>query len=172
MGRLRLSQPASSKYITPEGMQQLRDELNHLWRVERPKVTQAVSEAAAQGDRSENAEYIYGKKRLREIDRRVRYLQKRIPDLQVVERAPDDPARIFFGAWIKLEDESGKDYCYRIVGPDEFDPARGWISIDSPLARALLKKTAGDEVRVALPKGEMEYYVVAVQYTPFSTDEP
>lgn len=172
MGRLRLSQPASSKYITPEGMQQLRDELNHLWRVERPKVTQAVSEAAAQGDRSENAEYIYGKKRLREIDRRVRYLQKRIPDLQVVERAPDDPTRIFFGAWIKLEDEGGKDYSYRIVGPDEFDPARGWISIDSPLARALLKKTAGDEVRVALPKGEMEYYVVAVQYTPFSTDEP
>lgn len=153
-------------------MQQLRDELNHLWRVERPKVTQAVSEAAAQGDRSENAEYIYGKKRLREIDRRVRYLQKRIPDLQVVERAPDDPTRIFFGAWIKLEDEGGKDYSYRIVGPDEFDPARGWISIDSPLARALLKKTAGDEVRVALPKGEMEYYVVAVQYTPFSTDEP
>ncbi len=172
MGRLRLSQPASSKYITPEGMQQLRDELNHLWRVERPKVTQAVSEAAAQGDRSENAEYIYGKKRLREIDRRVRYLQKRIPDLQVVERAPDDPTRIFFGAWIKLEDEGGKDYSYRIVGPDEFDPARGWISIDSPLARALLKKTAGDEVRVVLPKGEMEYYVVAVQYTPFSTDEP
>ncbi len=175
MGRLRLSQPASAKYITPEGMQQLRDELNHLWRVERPKVTQAVSEAAAQGDRSENAEYIYGKKRLREIDRRVRYLQKRIPDLKVVDRPPDEPARIFFGAWTKLEDENGKEVRYRIVGPDEFDPARGWISIDSPLARALLRKTAGDEVRVTLPKpalsdlegGEMEYYVVAVQYTPF-----
>ena len=175
MGRQRLPQPASSNYITPEGMQQLRDELNHLWRVERPKVTQAVSEAAAQGDRSENAEYIYGKKRLREIDRRVRYLQKRIPDLQVVDRPPDDPTRIFFGAWIKLEDEAGKLVCYRIVGPDEFDPAKGWISIDSPLARALLKKTAGDEVRVTLPTpalseaegGEMEYCVVAVQYTPF-----
>jgi len=175
MGRQRLSQPASSKYITPGGMQQLRDELNQLWRVERPKVTQAVSEAAAQGDRSENAEYIYGKKRLREIDRRVRYLQKRIPDLQVVDRPPDDPTRIFFGAWIKLEDEAGKLVCYRIVGPDEFDPAKGWISIDSPLARALLKKTVDDEVRVILPKpalsevegGEMEYCVVAVQYTPF-----
>ena len=175
MGRLRLPQPASSKYITPEGMQHLRDELNHLWRVERPSVTQAVSEAAAQGDRSENAEYIYGKKRLREIDRRVRYLQKRIPDLQVVDRPPDDPAQIFFGAWIMLEDESGKEVRYRIVGPDEFDPAKGWISIDSPLARALLKKTAGDEVRVTLPTpalneiggGEMEYYVVAVRYTPF-----
>jgi len=167
MGRLRLSQPASSKYITPEGMQLLRDELNHLWRVERPKVTQAVSEAAAQGDRSENAEYIYGKKRLREIDRRVRYLQKRIPDLKVVDRPPDEPARIFFGAWIKLEDENGTEVSYRIVGPDEFDPTRGWISIDSPLARALLKKTVGDEVRVILPNGEMAYDVVAVQYTPF-----
>ena len=167
MGRQRLSPPASSKYITPEGMQQLRDELNQLWRVERPKVTQAVSEAAAQGDRSENAEYIYGKKRLREIDRRVRYLQKRIPDLKVVDRPPDEPTRIFFGAWIRLEDEDGKEVRYRIVGPDEFDPAKGWISIDSPLARALLKKTEGDEVRVILPKGEMEYYVVAVQYTPF-----
>ena len=156
-------------------MQQLHDELNHLWRVERPKVTQAVSEAAAQGDRSENAEYIYGKKRLREIDRRVRYLQKRIPDLKVVDRPPDEPARIFFGAWMELEDESGKVVRYRIVGPDEFDPAKGWISIDSPLARALLKKTAGDEVRVILPKpalsdvegGTMEYYVVTVQYAPF-----
>lgn len=167
MGRQRLSQPASSKYITPQGMQQLRDELNHLWRVERPKVTQAVSEAAAQGDRSENAEYIYGKKRLREIDRRVRYLQKRIPDLKVVDRPPDEPERVFFGAWVQLEDETGKEVRYRIVGPDEFDPAKDWISIDSPLARALLKKTAGEDVRVILPKGEMEYYIVAVRYTPF-----
>ncbi len=148
-------------------MQQLRNELNQLWRVERPKVTQAVSEAAAQGDRSENAEYIYGKKRLREIDRRVRYLQKRIPDLKVVDRPPDEPARIFFGAWMELEDENGLVVRYRIVGPDEFDPAKGWISIDSPLARALLKKTVGDEVRVILPIGEMEYCVVAVRYAPF-----
>jgi len=166
--RQRLPQPASSKIITPDGMQQLRDELNQLWRVERPKVTQAVSEAAAQGDRSENAEYIYGKKRLREIDRRVRYLQKRIPDLKVVDRPPDDPARIFFGAWIELEDQDGKPVSYRIVGPDEFDPAKGWISIDSPLARALLRKTAGDEVQVQLPLGETRYHIVAVHYSAAS----
>jgi transcription elongation factor GreB len=164
MGRQRLSSPPSSKLITPEGMQALRAELDHLWRVERPKVTQAVSEAAALGDRSENAEYIYGKKRLREIDRRVRYLQKRIPDLKVVDRPPDDPARVYFGAWVRLEDEDGNEAEYRIVGPDEFDPHQGWISIDSPLARALLKKTVDDEVRVTLPKGEATYWVVAVRY--------
>jgi transcription elongation factor GreB len=167
MARNRLPSPPSSKLITPEGLQQLRAELDHLWRVERPKVTQAVSEAAAQGDRSENAEYIYGKKRLREIDRRVRYLQKRIPDLQVVDRAPDDPARVFFGAWVRVEDEAGEQHDYRIVGPDEFDPAKGWISIDAPLARALLKKTVDDEVKVLLPKGETTFYVVAVQYRAF-----
>lgn len=164
MGRLRLPQPVSSKVITPAGMQQLRDELNQLWRIERPKITQAVSEAAAQGDRSENAEYIYGKKRLREIDRRVRYLQKRIPDLKVVDRPPDDPTRIFFGAQITLEDEDGKEVRYRIVGPDEFDPAKGWISIDSPLARALLKKTVDDEVVIETPGGRHQYFVIAVHY--------
>lgn len=151
-------------------MQRLRAELDHLWRVERPRVTQAVSEAAALGDRSENAEYIYGKKRLREIDRRVRYLQKRIPDLKVVDRAPDDVTRIYFGAWVKLEDDAGIEHIYRIVGPDEFDPQLGWISVDAPLARALLKKSAGDEVAVTLPKGETHYYVVAVQYRPFRLD--
>ena len=164
MGRQRLPSPPSSKLITPEGLTRLRAELDHLWRVERPQVTQAVSDAAALGDRSENAEYIYGKKRLREIDRRVRYLQKRIPDLKVVDRPPDDPSRIFFGATVQLEDDAGGEHEYRIVGPDEFDPNRGWISIDSPLARALLKKTEGDEVRVALPTGEKRYWVVAVHY--------
>jgi transcription elongation factor GreB len=167
MVRQRLPSPPSSKIITPEGLQRLRDELNDLWRVERPKVTQAVSEAAAMGDRSENAEYIYGKKRLREIDRRVRYLQKRIPDLVVVDRPPDDPTRVFFGAWVRVEDEDGAEHEFRIVGPDEFDPNRGWISIDSPLARALLKKREGDEVRVTLPKGETTYSIVSVQYRPF-----
>jgi transcription elongation factor GreB len=162
--RQRLSSPPSSKYITPEGMQHLRAELDYLWRVERPRVTQAVSEAAALGDRSENAEYIYGKKRLREIDRRVRYLQKRIPDLKVVDRPPDDPTRIFFGATVELEDVDGHEHRYRIVGPDEFDPNRGWISIDSPLARALLKKTGGDEVEVTLPTGKTRYLVLTVQY--------
>jgi transcription elongation factor GreB len=164
MGRQRLPQPPSSKLITPEGLAALRAELDQLWRVERPKVTQAVSEAAAQGDRSENAEYIYGKKRLREIDRRVRYLQKRIPDLKVIDRPPDDPTRVFFGATVVLEDESGNEQTYRLVGPDEFDPARGWISIDSPLARALLKKAVGDEVTVRLPGGEARYFVAGIHY--------
>ena len=157
--------------ITPAGYAALQARYAELFQNERPKLVEIVSWAAGNGDRSENGDYQYGKKRLREIDRRVRYLQKRIPDLKVVDRPPDEPARIFFGAWIRLEDEAGKEFCYRLVGPDEFDPGKGWISIDSPLARALLKKTAGEEVRVALPKGEMEYYVVAVQYTPFSKNE-
>jgi len=164
MGRQRLSGPPGSKLITPQGLQALRAELDVLWRVERPRVTQAVSEAAAQGDRSENAEYIYGKKRLREIDRRVRYLQKRIPDLKVVDRPPDDPTRVFFGAQVGLEDEEGRATEYRIVGPDEFDPERGWISIDSPLARALLKKTVDDEVLVTVPGGQHRYWVTAIHY--------
>jgi transcription elongation factor GreB len=169
MARNRLPQPPKSRYITPEGAARLRTELDQLWRVERPRVTQAVSEAAAQGDRSENAEYIYGKKRLREIDRRVRYLQKRLGDLVVVDRAPDDRARIYFGAWVRLEDENGTIVEYRIVGPDEFDASNGYISIDAPLARALLKKTADDEVTVRLPQGERSYFVLAVSYEPFAT---
>src|SRR3990172_3824271 len=166
MGRNRLPGPKSSVYITPEGARTLRDELDHLWRTERPKVTQAVSEAAAQGDRSENAEYIYGKKRLREIDARIRYLQKRLDDIQIVDRPPDDPARIFFGAWVRLEDDDGRESVYRIVGADEFDPAKGWISIDSPLARALLKKTVDDEVSVELPGGRRNLVVLEVSYRP------
>ncbi|TAM44212.1 MAG: transcription elongation factor GreB [Gammaproteobacteria bacterium] len=166
MGRQRLPQPKSSAYITPEGANQLRDELDRLWRVERPKVTQAVSEAAAQGDRSENAEYIYGKKRLREIDRRIRYIQKRLDEIKVVDRAPEDTGKVFFGAWVRLEDDDGKTHTYRIVGADEFDPARGWISVDSPLARVLLKKGAGDEVEVHLPTGRKAYWVLAVSYQP------
>jgi transcription elongation factor GreB len=167
MGRQRLPRPPSAKYITPQGEARLRAELEQLWRVERPRVTQAVADAAAQGDRSENAEYIYGKKRLREIDRRVHYLQKRLAELTVVDRVPDDPSRIFFGAWVRLENEQGQTYEYRIVGPDEIDPQRGWISIDSPLARALLKKTVDDEVTVRLPRGEVVYVVTAVQYRAF-----
>jgi transcription elongation factor GreB len=168
MGRNRLPQAPSSPFITPEGAARLRTELDQLWRVERPRVTQAVSEAAAQGDRSENAEYIYGKKRLREIDRRVRYLQKRLAGMTVVERTPDDPQRIFFGAWVRLEDHAGNRFDYRIVGPDETEPQLGFISIDSPLARALLKKAVDDEVQVTLPRGQANYAVVAVQYRPFS----
>jgi transcription elongation factor GreB len=171
MGRQRLPSAPSSRYITPEGAAQLRAELDYLWRTERPKVTQAVSEAAAQGDRSENAEYIYGKKRLREIDRRVRYLQKRLGDIEVVERRPEDPTRVYFGAWVRLEDDDGQVATYRIVGADEFDPARGFISIDSPLARALLKKAEGEEVVALLPKGQVTYTLVAVQYTAFEAGD-
>lgn len=153
-----------SNYITPEGMQKLRDEVSQLWTVERPRVTQEVADAAALGDRSENAEYIYGKKRLREIDRRVRYLAKRIDELTVVAaNAPADNS-VRFGAWVDLEDEDGAEVTYRIVGPDEFDAKAGLISIDSPVARALIGKREGDAVIVRRPKGEIEYEVVGVRY--------
>src|SRR5690349_9546172 len=127
-------------YITPEGAKKLRAELEQLWTVERPRVTQEVADAAAQGDRSENAEYIYGKRRLREIDRRVRFLSKRLDDLVVVTEAPSDARRVFFGAWVTLEDEDGEEVTYRIVGPDESDVEKHWISMDAPVARALLGK--------------------------------
>lgn len=165
MGRNRLPGTKSSAYITRAGAERLRAELNHLWRVTRPKVTQAVSEAAALGDRSENAEYIYGKKQLREIDWRIRFLQKRLDELVVVDRAPADPTRVYFGARVRIEDPAGKLLEYRIVGPDELDAEQGWISIDSPLARALLKKTVDDEVSVERPNGgNLTYTVVGIRY--------
>ena len=166
MGRYRPPQKPGSNYITPEGYQRLSEELDYLWRVKRPRITQSVSEAAAQGDRSENAEYIYGKKQLREIDRRVRFLQKRLDHLQIVDRIPDNREQIFFGAWVKLEDSSATEHCYRIVGPDEFDTQKGWISMDAPLARALMRKTIGDEITVSLPKGNETFYIIDVRYEP------
>ncbi len=153
-------------YITPEGWKRLNDELTELWRVKRPLVTQAVADAASLGDRSENAEYIYGKKQLREIDRRIRFLAKRRDHLVVVDRKPDDYARIYFGAWVELEDDAGKLVTFRIVGPDEFDLQRGQISMNSPLARALLSKVEGDEVCVALPAGEATFLITKVSYEP------
>src|SRR5690348_3387381 len=168
MTRFRLPQTPGSKYITAEGARRLREELDQLWRVERPKVTQAVSEAAAMGDRSENAEYIYGKRQLREIDRRVRFLRQRLEDMVVVDRRPSDTSRIFFGARVKLEDEQGKENEYRIVGPDEFDVSQGLISMDSPLGRALLKKTVDDEVVLDLPGGRKIYVVTAIGYRDFT----
>jgi transcription elongation factor GreB len=168
MGRYRPPQKPGSNYITPEGYQRLSEELDYLWRVKRPRITQSVSEAAAQGDRSENAEYIYGKKQLREIDRRVRFLQKRLDHLQIVDRTPDNRQQIFFGAWVRLEDSSATEYCYRIVGPDEFDTQKGWISMDAPLARALMRKTIDDEITVSLPKGDETFYIIDVQYEPFT----
>ena len=155
---------STSKYITPEGHARLTDELNDLWRVQRPKVVQAVSEAAAMGDRSENAEYIYGKKMLREIDRRVRFLRKRLEGMTVIHAQPSDTSRIFFGAWVHLEDDEGMEMELRIVGPDEFDPKRNWISLDSPMARALLRRCEGDEIRLNLPSGERVYCVLGVRY--------
>ncbi len=164
MSRYRPPAPPSSKYITPEGEKSLKEELRYLWKEERPRITQSVSEAAALGDRSENAEYIYGKKRLREIDRRVRYLDKRLEEITVVSSIPDDQSKIFFGAFVKLEDEDGKEYQYRLVGPDEIDPKKGYISIDSPMARALLGKRTQQEVIIHSPAGETAYYILSVDY--------
>jgi transcription elongation factor GreB len=162
--RYRTPEKPGSQFITPAGAERLKQELDALWKVERPRVTQAVSEAAAQGDRSENAEYTYGKKRLREIDRRVRFLRKRLDGMTVVDKPPSDRSRVFFGAWITLEDESGKQSRHRIVGPDEFDMAPGYISMDAPLARALMRKALDDEVTVELPGGNRTLVIVAVDY--------
>ena len=164
MSRYRPPRRRGSKYITPEGEQALRDELHQLWKVERPVVTNAVHEAAKNGDRSENGDYIYGKRRLREIDSRVRFLNKRLDELEVVQRTPDDPGKIFFGARVTLEDENGEEHRWRIVGPDEFDLAAGKLSMDSPMARSLLGKTLDDEVVVQSPSGAKTYFVVEVSY--------
>ncbi len=170
MSRYRAPVPAGSKFITPAGFRALKDELDQLWRVERPRVTQSVSEAAAQGDRSENADYTYGKKRLREIDSRVRFLRKRLDGMKVVDQPPSDPQRVFFGAWVTLEDESGAETKHRIVGPDEFAAAPGYISMDAPLARALLGKRLDDEIQVSLPAGLRRLIVVDIQYLPKSME--
>ena len=164
MTRYRKSEAPGSKFATAEGARRLREELDHLWRVHRPQVTRAVSEAAAQGDRSENAEYIYGKKQLREIDRRVRFLRQRLEGLVVVTRPPDDRTRVFFGAWVRIEDEEGHETELRIVGPDEIDPARHYVSMDSPLARALMRRQSGDEFTVEVPGGTRSYVVTEVRY--------
>jgi transcription elongation factor GreB len=164
LGRFRAPERPGSKYITPAGARRLRDELDELWRIERPRITQAVAEAAAQGDRSENAEYTYGKRRLREIDRRVRHLRKRLEGMVVVDRPPSDPQRVFFGAWVTLEAEAGERHRYRIVGPDEFDREPGFISMDSPLARALMGKGLDAEVVVELAGGRRSYVIVGVEY--------
>jgi transcription elongation factor GreB len=156
--------PRRANLITPRGEQQMQDELDFLWRKDRPVVTQQVSDAAKLGDRSENAEYIYGKKRLREIDRRVRFLRKRLEICEVVDRAPIDIERIYFGAWVELEDDEEQLYRYRIVGEDEIDLPHDYISVDAPLARGLLGKRLEDEVEVVLPKGRVNYCIVAVHY--------
>lgn len=165
MGRYRPPRRRGSTYITPEGEQTLREELHQLWKVERPVVTNAVHEAAKNGDRSENGDYIYGKRRLREIDSRVRFLNKRLDELEVVQRPPDNTGKIFFGAWVTLEDRAGEEQRWRIVGPDEFDLGAGKLSMDSPMARSLLGKELDDEVRVRSPSGEQVYYVTVISYS-------
>jgi transcription elongation factor GreB len=155
---------SSSRYATPEGARRLREELDQLWRVERPAVTRAVAEAAAQGDRSENAEYTYGKRRLREIDRRVRFLRGRLDGLIVVSDPPADRTRVFFGAWVTVEEDSGARRRHRIVGPDEFDRAPDYISMDSPLGRALLGRRIGDSVEIRLPAGTVSVAITAIDY--------
>ena len=167
MSRYRPPAAKSSAYITPEGYARLQAELKVLWKVIRPEVTRKVSEAAAMGDRSENAEYIYGKRQLREIDGRIRFLSKRLDALTVVDRSPKDRTRIFFGAWVTIKDADGARQRYRLVGPDEFDEATEYISIDSPMARALLKKRTGDEIRLSRDQGERVFRVVEISY-----DEP
>lgn len=164
MGRYRPPRKRGSAYITPEGEQTLRDELHQLWKVERPSVTQTVHEAAKNGDRSENGDYIYGKRRLREIDSRVRFLRKRLDELEVVDRQPGEQDRVFFGAWVTLEDEQGARELWRIVGPDEFDIKAQKLSMDSPLARSLLGKRVDDEVLVDSPNGQRLLCITGVDY--------
>jgi transcription elongation factor GreB len=159
-------------YITPEGELVLKDELHYLWKIERPIVTQSVSEAAAQGDRSENAEYTYGKKRLREIDRRVRYLRKRLDSLMVVRQLPTDQGKVWFGAWVELLDTQDQMLRYRLVGPDEINPASNYISIDSVLGRALLGKGLDSEVTIQTPSGTHTYVIRVIEYSSLPAGEP
>ena len=169
VSRYRPPTPPGSKYITPLGAARLREELDQLWLVERPRVTVSVAEAAAQGDRSENAEYTYGKKRLHEIDRRVRFLRKRLQDMTIVDAAAQgnarrDPNRVFFGAWIRLQRENDELRWYRLVGPDEFDLAPDYLSMDSPLGRSLMGKRLGEEITVSLPQGADTLVIDAIHY--------
>lgn len=163
MNRYRPPAPPKSPYITRAGWEALNSEQDALWK-KRREVVVHLSAAAAEGDRSENAEYIYRKKQLREMDRRIRYLQKRLPTLKIVDRPPTDTAQIFFGAWIAVEDQHGERSLYRIVGADEFDPKRNWISIDSPMARALMQRRVDDEVSVETPGGQVRLIILDVSY--------
>ncbi|MDX1379475.1 MAG: transcription elongation factor GreB [Xanthomonadales bacterium] len=167
MGRWRPSTQPGSPYITPEGAKALREEHQRLWRIERPEVVQALAAAAAEGDRSENAEYTYRKKQLGGIDRRLRYLGKQLDRLKVVDRPPADSSRVFFGAWVTVRrTDRDEEVRYRIVGSDETDARRGWISVDAPLSRGLLGKRVGDAFQVRLPEGVQQIVITAISYTP------
>lgn len=172
MGRWRPPAEHGTALITREGHARLKHELDELWRIRRPEVVKALAAAAAEGDRSENAEYTYRKKQLGEIDRRVRYLSKRLPLLRVIETTPSDPQSVFFGAWVEVEKVSDGELArYRIVGPDETDARLGHISIDSPLARAMLKRRVDDEFEALLPGGMVRFAIVQVDY-PRPKSEP
>lgn len=164
MGRWRPPQKPGSPYITPQGAAALKKELRYLWRELRPEVVKAVTAAAAEGDRSENAEYIYRKKQLREIDGRVRYLSKRVDVMKIVDQVPSDTSIIRFGATMTLQDVDQNVVNYRIVGVDETDSRAGCISIDSPVAKALLGKTIGDSVAIELPESSVQFTVLQVKY--------
>lgn len=164
MSRYRPPAPKKSPYVSASGFERLQAELKQRWQL-RKEVTAALSAAAAEGDRSENAEYIYRKKQLREIDYRIRYLQKRLPELTIVDTPPANTEQIFFGAWVTLEDSQGEQHRYRIMGPDELEPGQGLISIDSPMAQAMMKKKVDDEIKVHTPAGEQFYFVVDIDYS-------
>jgi transcription elongation factor GreB len=154
------------RYITPEGYRRLAEEHDRIWSVERPRIVAEVEAAAALGDRSENAEYIYGKRKLRELDRRLRFLSERLDSLTVAHTRPDPDDRAFFGAWVTIEDDGGAERTYRLVGPDEFDAAAGLISVEAPLGRALLGRREGEKVRVERPAGTVELTVIGVRWGP------
>jgi len=164
MSRFRLPDRPGSQYITAQGAARLRAELEQLWSVERPAVTQAVSEAAALGDRSENAEYIYGKKQLAEIDRRIRFLRKRLTGIRIVDQRPSDTTKVYFGAWFELRGADDESKEYRLVGPDESGFAAEYISMDAPLGRAVIGKSIADTIVVRTPEGERRYEIVRVRY--------
>lgn len=164
MSRYRKPLPWGSPYITAEGDKTLREELHQLWKIERPQVTQAVHEAAKNGDRSENGDYIYGKRRLREIDRRVAYLSKRLEQLKVIQDKPANPNKIYFGAWVTIEDEAGLKKTYRIVGPDEFDLQKNLLSMDAPLARQMLGKQVDDIFYLEQEGKRREFVITGINY--------
>lgn len=167
MSRWRPPPPRSTAIITRAGFDALKAKLDHLWRELRPEVVRALAAAAAEGDRSENAEYTYRKKQLGEIDRRVRYLSKRIPSLKVAEGVPAHHNAVFFGATFEIENlDTGATHTWRIVGPDETDAKKGWISVDSPLARAALKKCVDEAFDAELPGGKARFVILAVSYAP------
>ncbi len=163
MSRWKPPRPKSSPYITPNGYQVLEYELKNCWE-KRKSVVKAITAAAAEGDRSENAEYIYRKKELRGIDYRINFLQKRLPSLNIVTSKPDNEDYIYFGAWVTLEKDNGEEVKYRLVGSDEHDSKKGFISIDSPLAKALLKKSIDDEVIIKNEFQTTNYFIIDVQY--------